>query len=158
MERASIESPVAGPELPTLKPAEIHAPPSQPVLAAVPGPILILESDLSIRKLLRRLLERRGYFIVEIAEAEGLALELRDRRAGLLIVDTLAMEGSAVEAVVALARAYPSLKILALSTGSFQGHEIPGRLLALPKPFGLDRFVDCVDFLLERSTPPTTGP
>jgi CheY-like chemotaxis protein len=157
VEPASIESPVAEPELPEEKPAEIHTPPSQPTLAAVPGPILILECDLSIRKLLRRLLERRGYFIVEIAEAEGLALELRGRRASLLIVDTSAMEGSVVEAMVALARAHPSLKILALSTHSFEGHEIPGRLLALPKPFSLDRFVECVDRILERTTPPTTG-
>jgi DNA-binding NtrC family response regulator len=157
MEPASVQSPAAQPELPGEKPVEIRALPSQPTLAAVAGPILILESDLSIRKLLRRLLERRGYLIVEIAEAEGLALELRGRRPGLLIVDTSAMEGSGVEAMVALARAHPSLKILALSTGSFEGHEIPDRLLALPKPFPLDRFVDCVDRLLQRSTSQTAG-
>ncbi len=157
VEPASIESPVAEPELPEEKPAEIHTLPSQPAPAAVPGPILILESDLSIRKLLRRLLERRGYFIVEIAEAEGLALELRGRRASLLIVGASTMDARGVEALVALARSHPALKILALSTHSFEGREIPGRLQALPKPFGLDRFVECVDRLLDRSTAATAG-
>jgi CheY-like chemotaxis protein len=154
---SSIESPVAERDVPKRKSVEIHSLPPQPILAVLPGPVLIFESDLSIRKLLRRLLERRGYFIVELAQADELARELRDRRAGLLIVDAAAMGANGVEALVALARAHPSLKILALSTDSFEGHEIPGRLLALPKPFPLDRFVDCVDRLLQRSIATTAG-
>ena len=126
---------------------------SQPIPAA-PGPILILESDLSIRKLLRRLLERRGYLTVEISHAGHLAGELRDRHADLLIVDVSAVPETGVEGLVALAHAYPSLKILVLSAESIQDSEIPGRLLALPKPFALDRFVDCVDRLLERPDQP----
>ena len=126
---------------------------SQPI-AAVPGPILILESDLSIRKLLRRLLERRGYLTVEISQAADLAGALRDRRADLLIVDVSAVPETGVAGLVALAHAFPRLKILALSTETLQDSEIPGRLLALPKPFALDRFVDCVDRLLERPGQP----
>jgi CheY-like chemotaxis protein len=127
---------------------------AQPVAAAARGPILILESDLSIRKLLRRLLERRGYFTVEVSHPGQLARELRDRPADLLIVDVSATPEIGVDAVVALAREHPSLKILALSAETLQDNEIPGRLLVLLKPFPLDRFVDCVDRLLERSTPP----
>jgi CheY-like chemotaxis protein len=152
-----IETPVVEPDPPQEKPAEIHPPPLQPLVAAVPSAIFILESDLSIRKLLRRLLERRGYLIEEIEQADHLAGKLHDHRAAMLIVDTSTMKGSAVEALVALARAHSSLKILALSTDSLEGHEIPGRLLALPKPFPLDRFVECVDRLLERSTATTAG-
>jgi CheY-like chemotaxis protein len=126
---------------------------SQPTPTA-PGPILILESDLSIRKLLRRLLERRGHLTVEISQAADLAGVLRDRRADLLIVDVSAVPETGVEGLVALAHAYPNLKILALSAESLQDSEIPGRLLALPKPFALDRFVDCVDRLLERPGQP----
>jgi CheY-like chemotaxis protein len=154
---SSIERTVAQPELPEEKPAEIRPLLPQPMLAAVPGPVLILESDLSIRKLLRRLLERRGYFIVELSQPEDLARELRDRRPGLLIVDAAVMPDG-VETLVALARAHLSLKILALSTDSFQCHDIPGRLMALPKPFPLDRFVDCVDRLVQRSIATTSGP
>jgi CheY-like chemotaxis protein len=112
------------------------------------GPILIFESDLSIRKLLRRLLERRGYLTVEVAEAGDIGRELRDRRAHLLIVDVSAPQ-IGIHAVVELARAYPKLKILALSAEKLAESEMPRGLLALPKPFPLDRFVDCVDRLLE---------
>lgn len=150
--------PSAKKEIPGIEPENAAATPrelsAQPVPAAARGPILILESDLSIRKLLRRLLERRGYFTVEVSHAGQLAGELRARPADLLIVDVSAAAEIGVEAVVALAREHPSLKILALSEETVQDNEIPDRLLALLKPFPLDRFVDCVDRLLERSTPP----
>jgi CheY-like chemotaxis protein len=140
-------------DLPEAKPSEARALPPAPLLASRLGVILILESDLSIRKLLRRLLERRGYVTVEISEAGDLPAELRDRHADLLIMDVSTGGGARVEAAVALARTHPALKILALSAESLEDHEIPGRLLALPKPFPLESFVDCVDHLLEPPKP-----
>jgi hypothetical protein len=47
-----------------------------------------------------------------------------------------------------MALAHPQLKILALSAESLRDSEIPGRLLALPKPFPLDSFIDSVEGLL----------
>jgi len=123
-------------------------------IRAAPGPIVILESDLSIRKLLRRLLERRGHLTVEISQAADLAGVLRDRRPDLLIVDVSAVPETGVAGLVALAHAYTNLKILALSVESLHDSEIPGRLLALRKPFALDHFVDSVDRLLERPGQP----
>ena len=125
--------------------------PAEPILTAQPGCILILEDDLSIRKLLRRLLDRRGYFTVEIANAADLAAQLLERRAGLLIVDVPPGAENGVKEVAALADAHPALKILALSAEKLPDFEIPGRLLVLPKPFPLESFVDCVEQLLERS-------
>ncbi len=137
------------PSLPVERAAASEREISPPRLARpTSGPILIFESDLSIRKLLRRLLERRGYLTVEVAEAGDLGRELRDRRAHLLIVDVSAPQ-IGIHAVVELARAYPNLKILALSAEKLPESEIPSGLLALPKPFPLDRFVECVDRLLE---------
>jgi CheY-like chemotaxis protein len=123
-------------------------PPEEPPPAPPPGPILILEDDLSIRKLLRRQLDRRGYLTEEVSHADDLAVELLGCGASLLIVDVSAARTPGVEAVVALALAHPHLKILALSAESLQASEIPGRLVALPKPFPLDSFVDCVERLL----------
>jgi CheY-like chemotaxis protein len=158
---APVASPGADPE------------PLPPLLDTAPGPaaqgatapraialgaILILESDLSIRKLLRRLLERRGYLIVELDQADNLASQLRNRRADLLIVDASPTGEPSVNALAALARAHPGLKILALSAEPFecpeQGGEFPGRVSVLAKPFPLDSFVDCVDRILVRSSPP----
>ena len=130
--------------------------PPQPPPASAPGHILILENDLSIRKLLRRLLDRRGYSTVEISQAEDLASELRDRRADLLVIDVAAAGHAGLEAALGLARVHSSLKILVLSAESMKDYEVPGRLLALPKPFPLESFVDCVDRLLQPS-PPANG-
>jgi CheY-like chemotaxis protein len=138
-----------------LQPTEIPESSSQPLLAGSPGPILILENDVSIRNLLCRLLERRGYASVEIQETHDLAAELKARSAELLVIDVSTTKG--VDTAIGLARIHPNLKILALVAGSLDGNAIPGRLQVLPKPFGLDSFVDCVDRLLERSASPETG-
>ncbi len=127
-------------------------------IPAVPGAILILESDFSIRKLLCRLLERRGYPTVEIAKAEDLASALRRLPADLVVMDVSIAGANGMKALLALARVHPNLKILALSAEPTEASEIPGRLLALPKPFPLDSFVDCVDRLLERSSTPNNAP
>jgi CheY-like chemotaxis protein len=132
-------APATGPELRSSE---------EPRPASAQGPILIVEDDLSIRKLLRRQLDRRGYLTVEVSHSDDLAVELLGRSASLLIVDVSATRTTGVEAVVALALAHPRLKILALSAESLQGSEIPGRLVALPKPFPLDSFLDCVERLL----------
>lgn len=127
--------------------------PPQPSPASTLGHILILENDLSIRKLLRRLLDRRGYSTIEISQAEDLAEELRNRRADLLVIDVAAAGHPGLEAAIELARVHSSLKILALSGESLKDYEVPGRVLALPKPFPLESFVDCVDRLLQPAAP-----
>lgn len=119
----------------------------RPLPDTPPGVILILESDLSIRKLLRRLLDRRGYSTVEIEQSGNLKTELENRVADLLVIDVTENEPISVQALVSLARAHPGLKILALSTEAAQDYEMPNRLVMLLKPFSLDRFVECVDRL-----------
>jgi CheY-like chemotaxis protein len=116
-----------------------------------PRSILILESDPSIRKLLCRLLDRRGYFTHEVIEPGDLPAELRERRVDLLII------ADGLSAALALALLHPNLKILALSPDSLNGAEIPGRCLALTKPFSFESFLECVDRLLEPVTPVDNG-
>ncbi len=114
--------------------------------------ILILESDLSIRKLLRRLLDRRGYFTHEVSKPEDLPRELRERRVDLLILDAALMGANGLDSAFALAHGYPDLKVLALSPASLDQAEVPERCRALPKPFSLEAFLESVDRLLEPAT------
>ena len=150
-----MRAPRGTPKVDAVQPPPVKSPFEEPKLQPVPstssGVILIFESDLSIRKLLGRLLERRGYYAVEIARAEDLASELANSRADLLVVDVSSTKAAGVQSVVALAQAHPRLKILAVSEQSLQEYEIPGRFLSLLKPFPLDSLVDCVDRLMERS-------
>jgi CheY-like chemotaxis protein len=121
----------------------------RPLPDAPPAVILIFENDLSIRKLLRRLLERRGYTTVEVERTGNLKAELKNRLADLLVIDVSDHEVS-LQDLITLGRAHPGLKILALSVDAPQDNEIPDRLVTLPKPFSLDRFVECVDRLVKR--------
>jgi CheY-like chemotaxis protein len=114
-----------------------------------PRSILILEGDLSIRRLLRRLLDRRGYFTYEVPDPADLPTELRGRRIDLLIVDASLMGPNGESAAFALAQDHPELKILALSPQVSSAPELPDRCLTLTKPFSLDSFIQCVDGLFE---------
>jgi CheY-like chemotaxis protein len=142
--------------IPSAMKAEQSPPPRVAPDLAASGAILILEDDLSVRKLLRRLLERRGYNTVEVAQADDLPGEMLNRRVDLLVADISAVEAG-LEAVVKLAGALPSLKILALSAEPLPNNEFPDRLQVLPKPFPLDSFVDSVDRLLKRPKAPDTS-
>jgi DNA-binding response OmpR family regulator len=140
-------------QLPEIDPVEPPRTAASLVRFTPPRSILILESDPSIRKLLRRLLDRRGYFTHEVIEPGDLAAELRERRVDLLIIDLPLMGGNGLDAAFALARVHPDLKVLALSLEPLDSAEIPGRCLALAKPFSLEMFVACADRLLEPAIP-----
>jgi hypothetical protein len=152
-----IEPPRSQPERLLPRIVELAPIPAEPVRSTLPRSVLILESDLAIRKLLRRLLDRRGYFTHEVVEPEDLPGELRARRVDLLIIEaSFLSDASLLSAALALASVHPNLKILALSSDSVNGSEIPGRCLQLTKPFSLDSFLACVDRLLEPVTPAGT--
>jgi CheY-like chemotaxis protein len=129
----------------------------QPLPFTRPRSILILESDPFVRKLLCRLLHRRGYFTHEVVDADDLGAELRERRVDLLIIEASLASSSGLDATLAFARLHPSLKILALSAEPLNGAEISGRCLALAKPFASQMFLECVDRLLESETQPDRG-
>jgi CheY-like chemotaxis protein len=114
----------------------------QPLRITRPRSILILESDPSIRKLLRRFLDRRGYHTHVVIEPENLPAELRERHVDLLI------SAAGLNTLGAVAQEYPNLKILTLSLDSLNGAEIPGSRVALAKPFSFQMFLESVDRLL----------
>jgi CheY-like chemotaxis protein len=129
----------------------------RPLPEGSPGTILIFEGDLSIRKLLRRLLERRSYTVLEISQPGDLQIELGKSSADLLVIDVSADSAIDFATLASLARAHPYIKVLALSARSSNEQEIPGQLAVLEKPFSLDRFVDAVDRLLDRPQSSSNG-
>ncbi len=150
--------------LPEIDALELHLPeppPPRPAPRLIghprPRSVLLLESDPSIRKLLRRLLDRRGYFTHEVMAAEDLGAELRERRVDLLVIESSPAGSNGLGATLALAHIHPTLKILALSMDPENGAEFAGRCLALAKPFASQMFLDSVDRLLEFETPQNNG-
>ena len=142
------------PERPLPRLVEPSPAAGKPMLFARPRSVLILESDLSIRRLLRRLLDRRGYFTHELLDPQELPGELRERSVDLLIVDAPFMGVNGMDTVLALGGVHPDLKILALALDSTDSRDNPTHCLTLTKPFSLESFLESVDRLLE---PACTG-
>lgn len=103
-----------------------------------PAAILIHARDLSINKLLRRLLERRGYLVVDVSDARG---------TDLLIVDV--EDEAAMTYTSALPDGEFARKVLVLAAGAGTPPALPERFVILQKPFALDTFVQTVDRLLQ---------
>ncbi len=124
-----------------------------PYLPVLPPSVLILDSDPAVRKLLRRLLERSGYFVTELAGVED--LELRPRRFDLLIADLSPLRQADLEIMKQLAALHPGMKIIQLSSQPLAG-AAPDGSLVLSKPFHGDALLEMVRQALGASE--TSGP
>jgi YesN/AraC family two-component response regulator len=80
--------------------------------------VLLVEDDPQVRFMLRETLQQEGYDVREaINGKEGLAL-FRESPADLVITDIIMPEKDGVEAIHALRREAPEVKIIAISGGS----------------------------------------
>lgn len=91
------------------------------LLLAVGCRVLVVDDEPAIRKALARVLERAGY-AVELALNGHEALEaLRERGADILITDLLMPQLNGVDLIRTAARAWPALRIVAISGGGTAG-------------------------------------
>lgn len=118
--------------------------------------ISLCEGDISIRKLLQRLLERRGYAVEEVHDASDLLAQLRERQMDLLVVDVEHLDPETRDAVRSLNGVRAGLKLLLLLAEPVTIHEPDTRVAILVKPFSLDAFLECVERLLESDASSTT--
>jgi CheY-like chemotaxis protein len=98
--------------------------------------ILIIDDDVQIRAMLRRILGRAGYEVVEAPDGrQGIRLH-RQQPADLIITDIIMPEKEGIETIMELRHDFPGLKILAISGG---GREPPDEYLQMAKSFGAQR-------------------
>ncbi|HEY7494388.1 MAG TPA: response regulator [Candidatus Tectomicrobia bacterium] len=84
--------------------------------------ILIIDDDPQTRTMLRKMLERKGYEIVEAREGrEGLRLYNATPAIDVVITDILMPEQEGLETIRALRRTSPEVKIIAISGGGRTG-------------------------------------
>lgn len=79
--------------------------------------ILVVDDDISIRALLREILEEEGHLVEEAGDGKQGVLCYRAQPADLVITDILMPEKDGVELIMDLQESYPEVKIIAMSGG-----------------------------------------
>jgi YesN/AraC family two-component response regulator len=117
--------------------------------------ILIIDDELQIRVMMRRILEKVGYEVYEASDGkEGIKL-FRDKPTDLVITDIIMPEKEGLETILDLRHDFPKIKIIAISGGGKTGlpNFLPaakkfGAIRTLPKPFGKDDLLKLVKEVL----------
>lgn len=98
--------------------------------------ILVIDDEAPVRRILRQMLERAGYEVVEAPDgAKGLRLYHQDP-VDLIITDILMPEKEGIETIMALCKTAPRVKIIAISGG---GRMNKKDLLSTAKALGAAR-------------------
>lgn len=113
--------------------------------------ILIIDDDPPTRRMLRQVLEREGYDVIEARDGrEGLQY-YRAAPTDLIITDLLMPEKEGLETIMELRRDFPRARIIAISGGTKLGRlnflamaQKLGAQYTLQKPFSLQEMVEIV--------------
>ena len=113
--------------------------------------ILVVEDEEPLRSLIRRLLERGGYRVIEAADGdEAVALaRAGDPGIDLLLTDVMLPHRNGVDVAQAVTAVYPDVRILFMSG---YGENTPAGAARLEKPFGPLKLATSVRELLDRPT------
>ncbi len=117
--------------------------------------ILIIDDDVQFCQMLRQMLERAGYEVVEASNGkEGIKL-FREAPTDLVITDIIMPEKEGIETIIELKREFTNVKIIAISGG---GHlEASGYLNStkylkvartFEKPFNREELLEAIQELL----------
>lgn len=119
-------------------------------------PILILEDEPVLQRLLARALQNAGFEVLTAESAEDAVSSGEVRRLAMLVADVNA-RGASGPAVAELLREHqPDLRVLFISghdPAFLESHGIPPTADFLQKPFSPRAFVDTVRRLLDTATP-----
>jgi len=104
--------------------------------------VLLIDDDALVRRMVRRLLERAGYSVLE-AEDGNIALKLlRQHRPAIVITDIIMPRVEGIEIIQEIRRTAPATRIIAISGGGPRGEmmyldwaQALGADAVLQKPF-----------------------
>ena len=114
--------------------------------------VLLIEDDASVRRIVRKMLERGRHEVTE-AENGRVGLDrLSDSAFDLVITDIVMPEMDGLETLIELRKHYPTLTVIAMSGGGRTGNtnflesaETLGASAILQKPFTLDVLTAAID-------------
>lgn len=113
--------------------------------------VLVIDDEEAVRSLLRQLLQRRGFAVIEARDGEEGLRCFHSQPVDLVICDLIMPRLNGVETILGLRRASPDVKIIAMSGGG-RSHAIEllkvagdmGADHVLGKPFSIDQFMTIV--------------
>jgi len=118
--------------------------------------ILIIDDDNQFRTMLRKMVERNGYEVIEASDGkEGIEL-YRKNPTDLIITDLIMPEKDGIETIQELKKDFPDIKIIAISGGGRLGPQdylhlakMLGAQRTLTKPIELDELLKAIEELLK---------
>jgi len=126
--------------------------------------ILIVDDDDALRTLLRRVLVRAGYSILEAANGREALEHLRAQPVDLMITDLFMPQQDGLETILALRRMNVHLPIIAMSGGGSAAQfdmlrtaSLFGAARVLMKPFRVEEVLAVIRELLPPAAPATPG-
>ena len=117
--------------------------------------ILVIDDEVQVRQLLRQILERAGYEVVDASDGKR-GIELyRQAPTELIIIDIIMPEKEGVETIIELRRDFPDVKIIAISGGGrlnpkgyLDAAEKFGAARTFSKPFDREELLEVIQELL----------
>ncbi len=122
--------------------------------SGMPPVILLVDDEEPFRKVIRQVLVKAGYDVVEAADGLEAIQRFYEKPADLILTDIIMPEKEGIETILELQSVHPGLKLIAMSGGGWYGTDIDfdmARKLGartLDKPFALQKLLEMVDELL----------
>ena len=117
--------------------------------------ILVVDDDDAVRGVLRAMLERGGFDVLEAANGNAASSVQRQTPADLLITDLIMPEREGLETISAFRRDFPGVGIIAISGalgGAFlNAARLLGADAVLPKPVSAAKLLEVAGRLLEET-------
>ena len=121
--------------------------------------ILIIDDESQIRSMLRLMLERVGYEVIEAADGMEGIRQYRDNPADLIITDLIMPNKDGIGMIIELKKEFPQVKIIAMSGGGvnrpegyLDGAKKLGAARTLTKPIDRDEMLIAVKETLKADT------
>jgi len=118
--------------------------------------ILIVEDDKDLREMLKTLLTKRKYTVLEAGDGKEAILHFKPAITDMVITDLLMPDEDGLKVIMKIKEIKPDIKIIAISGGGKAG---PGNYLnvaralgadeVFPKPFSLNELISKIESILE---------
>jgi CheY-like chemotaxis protein len=109
---------------------------------AIRRTILVVDDDAAVRRLLHKMLDDAGYYVVEAEHGDAAIEVLRRTTVDVMLTDLVMPEKEGLETIGEVRKSYPKVKIISMS-GAFGGHYLKvaamlGADAVIAKPIAAD--------------------